>query len=76
VVYNQNQRMKEPAEPRLSLEELIELARAYQPTEAEKEEFRRSFAYGNVHLANPRVTREDIDRAADDLAFRPVTNPD
>lgn len=36
------------------------------PEEAEAQ--RRSFAYGNVNLANPNVTRQDIDDAADRLA--------
>ena len=37
-------------------------------TDEEREEQRRSFAFGNVSLSNPRITREDIDRAADELA--------
>ena len=32
---------------------------------AEREEQRRSFAFGNANLANPDVTRQDIDEAAD-----------
>jgi hypothetical protein len=31
----------------------------------EKEAQRRSFAYGNAHIENERVTREMIDKAAD-----------
>lgn len=34
-------------------------------TEAELETHRRSFAYGNAVIENPRVTREMVDRAAD-----------
>lgn len=51
----------------VNLDALIEWARHYVPTEAEREESRRSFAYGNVKLHNPAITREDIDREADKL---------
>jgi ribosomal protein L16 Arg81 hydroxylase len=47
---------------------LIEWARTYVPTEAEQEEHRRSFAYGNVALHNPSITRAMVDRVADDMA--------
>jgi hypothetical protein len=33
------------------------------------EEQRRSFAYGNAHLADPFVTRQMIDEAAERLAL-------
>jgi hypothetical protein len=36
-------------------------------TPEEKEEQRRSFAYGNLAIDRPDVTREDIDRAAERL---------
>jgi hypothetical protein len=36
-------------------------------TPEDKEAQRRSFAYGNAKLHNPKVTREDIDRAAERL---------
>lgn len=36
-------------------------------TPEEREEQRRSFAHGNAALANPDVTREDIDRAAEEM---------
>jgi hypothetical protein len=48
------------------LEELIERARHHVVTDEEREQHRRSFAYGNCHLANESITREDIDRAADE----------
>lgn len=35
---------------------------------ADREAQRRSFAYGNVVIENPRVTRGMIDRAAEELA--------
>lgn len=50
------------------LPELIEKARAIVMTPAEEEEQRRSFAYGNLKLHNPSLTRADIDTAAEKLA--------
>ncbi len=52
------------------LDELIENARGHTMTPAEKEEQRRSFAYGNVAIENPNVTRAMIDNAAKDLGRR------
>lgn len=46
---------------------LVEASRYKLMTEDEKDEQRRRFAYGNVALSNPAVTREDIDQAADEL---------
>jgi hypothetical protein len=46
---------------------LIEWARNYKPTPEEEEETRRSFAYGNVALHNPNITRADVDRVADEM---------
>lgn len=33
----------------------------------EKEEQRRSFAYGNTHIENPLITRETINNEAESL---------
>lgn len=49
-------------------EKLIDAARLHQFTAAEKEEHRRSFAYGNTKIENSRITRELIDREADKLS--------
>jgi hypothetical protein len=49
------------------LQELLDKARQSIPTSEEKEEQRRSFAYGNTRIENPRITREMVDKAADDL---------
>jgi hypothetical protein len=49
------------------LEDLIAWSRTHQMTPAERESQRRSFAYGNAHLSNPNVTREMVDRAAEEL---------
>ena len=43
------------------LEELVEVARAHRMTDEEKQEQRRSFAFGNAAIENELVTREMID---------------
>ena len=48
-------------------EKLITAAKLHDYTAAEKEEHRRSFAYGNTKIENSRITRELIDREADKL---------
>ena len=50
-----------------NLKQLIEQARKIVSTPEEKEEQRRSFAYGNTKIENPLITREMIDRQADAL---------
>ncbi|HEX6805520.1 MAG TPA: hypothetical protein VF133_17710 [Terriglobales bacterium] len=47
------------------LQDLLEAARKVVPTAEEKEQQRRSFAYGNTKIENSRITREMVDRAAD-----------
>lgn len=47
------------------LESLLEKAKRIQMTEAQKEEQRRSFAYGNTRIENDLITREMIDKAAE-----------
>jgi hypothetical protein len=49
------------------LQKLIDASRGIHMSEAEKEEQRRSFAYGNAHIENERVTRQMIDDAATKL---------
>jgi hypothetical protein len=49
------------------LEDLLEAAKKVVPTPEEKEQQRRSFAYGNTKIENSRITREMVDRAADAL---------
>ena len=51
-----------------SLDRLIEAARKIEMSDAEREEQRRSFAFGNANIENPRVTRELVDRVADRMA--------
>ena len=47
------------------INKLIDKAKTYQQSDAEKEAQRRSFAYGNSKIENERITRAMIDRAAD-----------
>ena len=49
------------------LDELIAAAKTTEPTPQEKEEQRRSFAYGNTRIGNPLITRESIDHEAEAL---------
>ena len=49
------------------LQDLLEAAKKFVLTSEDKEQQRRSFAYGNTVIENPRITREMVDRAADDL---------
>ena len=49
------------------LQELINAARLRPFSEDEREAQRRSFAYGNTHIENERVTREMVDEQAEVL---------
>jgi hypothetical protein len=49
------------------LQELLDEARKSVPTSQEKEEQRRSFAYGNTNIENSRITRKMIDEEAESL---------
>lgn len=49
------------------IEELVESAKKVVQTAQEKEEQRRSFAYGNTKIENPRITRETVDEEAEAL---------
>lgn len=51
-----------------SLKNLLEAARKVPQTKSDLEEQRRSFAYGNTHFENSLITREMVDRVADDMA--------
>ena len=48
----------------IELSELLEAAKSKPMTAADRETQRRSFAYGNAHIENARVTREMVDEAA------------
>jgi hypothetical protein len=47
---------------------MIELARAVKITPEQEEAQRRSFVFGNVAIENPSITREFVDRVADEMA--------
>lgn len=46
------------------LDELLELARHQPVSQEERDTQRLSFAYGNAHLSDSRITRESIREAA------------
>lgn len=51
-----------------ALKQMIEKAATIRMSPADQEAQRRSFAYGNAHIENDKVTREMIDAAADHLS--------
>lgn len=51
-----------------ALRDLIEAAKKAKPTPEQREQQRRSFAYGNAAFENELITREMIDREADKLS--------
>ena len=53
-----------------NLKELLEKAKSVKVSPEQKEEQRRSFAYGNTNIENPRITRETVDQAAEQLKNR------
>jgi hypothetical protein len=46
---------------------LIQKARAVTMSPEEQEDQRRSFAYGNTKIENDLITREMVDKAAEEL---------
>lgn len=50
-----------------ALKKLIEATRKLDQSARDKEQQRRSFAYGNTKFENDRITREMIDRQAEIL---------
>jgi hypothetical protein len=59
--------MKEHRSMADDLDQLIEAARTAEFTADQREEQRRSFAYGNTKIENPRITRQTIDEQAAEL---------
>jgi len=51
----------------IHLKKLLKLAGGIRMSQADREQQRRSFAYGNTNIENPNVTRETVDRAAKNL---------
>jgi hypothetical protein len=52
------------------LNRLIEMARRVQMSEADKEQQRISFAYGNTRIENNAITWDTVKKAAEDLKSR------
>lgn len=52
------------------LKKMLDAARKAPMTAEDKEAQRRSFAYGNAHIENERVTREMVDKAASRIPHR------
>ena len=50
------------------LQRLLEKARRVVVSSSEAERQRRSFAYGNTHFENERITKELVDKEADELS--------
>lgn len=50
-----------------NLKELLDRAKNVEASPEQKEEQRRSFAFGNTNIENPRITRETVDKAAEEL---------
>ena len=50
------------------LQKLMDLARSVEMTPQEREEQRRSFAYGSALIENNNITRESIRQAAEDMS--------
>lgn len=51
-----------------ALQTLLDAARKVVATPEHREQQRRSFAYGNTAFENNRITREMVDKQADELA--------
>ena len=56
------------------LDQLIARSRGVKMTSDEAEKQRRSFAYGNSKIENPRISRKSIDKAAAALAKKNGSN--
>lgn len=50
------------------LEKLLREAKQVKMTTTQKEEQRRSFAFGNTNIENERITKETIAQAAEELS--------
>jgi hypothetical protein len=57
-----------------SLSRLIELAKGVHMNEAQSNEQRNSFVYGNTKIENPKVTRELVEQISHGVATRSETH--
>lgn len=53
-----------------SISRLVEMAKSVRMTEAQWEEQRRSFVFGNTAFENEHITREMVDRHAEAMKSR------
>ena len=49
------------------LQLLLDAAKKVDVSPEQKEEQRRSFAFGNTNIENPRITRQTVDQEAEAL---------
>jgi len=49
------------------LQALLAAAKQATPSKEQNEEQRRSFAFGNTNIENSRITRETVDKEAEEL---------
>jgi hypothetical protein len=49
------------------LDKLLAPAKTVKPSREQNEEQRRSVAYGNTHIENPRITRQMVAQEAEGL---------
>ena len=59
-----------------ALKKLLDAAKTATPTAEQREQQRRSFAYGNTAFENSRITRELVDREAERFAENRMTAPE
>ncbi|MFT6581227.1 MAG: hypothetical protein ACKVKG_07170 [Alphaproteobacteria bacterium] len=50
-----------------SISQIVEMAKAATMTDAQREEQRRSFVFGNTAFENANISREIVDSEADKL---------
>lgn len=50
-----------------NLDQLLAMARNVEMSDDELEQQRRSFAWGNTHIENERITKAMIDTAAEEI---------
>lgn len=51
----------------MTLQSLLDKARSTQMTDAQREQQRQSFAYGNAHFENEHITRDTVKRESEKL---------
>ncbi len=56
-----------------NLQQLIDLARKHQITPEEHQAQVRSFTFGNTHLENDKITREEVDATVRTLTDAELT---